>query len=95
VVFDNILVKVLSLREAIRGYLISLKASRYSPRYIEVVEMSLRLLADYAEMQGWREVGHITASHIEEYLVYLRYRRCKSRSPLVPLRLIIDASRRS
>ena len=34
-VSDNILVTKLSPREAARGYLVRLNASRYSPRYIE------------------------------------------------------------
>lgn len=73
-VYDNILVTKLSFREAARGYLISLKASRYSPRYIEAMEMVLRLLLDYAEAQGWTGVSRLTASHLEEYLVYLQQR---------------------
>jgi len=74
VVSDNILVTKLSPKEAARGYLISLKASSYSPRYIEAMELVLRLFTDYAEAQGWPEVSRLTASHIEDYLVYLRER---------------------
>lgn len=74
VVSDNILVKTLTLREAARGYLISLKASRYSERYVEAMEMCLRLLADYVGARGWPSVSEMTASHIEEYLVYLQER---------------------
>lgn len=73
-VSDNILVTKLSLKEAVRGYLISLKASSYSPRYVEAMEMSLRLFTDYAEAKRWPEVSRLTVSHIEEYLVYLRER---------------------
>lgn len=73
-VSDNILVTRLPLREAARGYIISLRASRYSPRYIGSVEMCLRFLADYAEAQGWLPVSEITATHLEEYLVYLQER---------------------
>ena len=71
-VFDNILVEQISLREAARGYVISLRASRYSPRYVESVEMCLRFLSEYAEARGWPEISRFTASHIEEYLVYLQ-----------------------
>ena len=71
---DNILVTKLPLREAARGYLISLRASRYSPCYIEAMEMALRLLADYAEAQGWPQISGLSASRIEEYLVYLQER---------------------
>jgi hypothetical protein len=35
------------------------------------MEMVLRLLLDYAEVQGWTGVSRLTASHLEEYLVYL------------------------
>ena len=73
-VSDNILVRKLPLREAVRGYLISLKASRYSPRYIETMEMSLRFLTDYGEAHGWSESSQLLTSHIEEYLVYLQER---------------------
>ena len=54
--------------------MISLKASRYSPRYIDAMEMCLRFFADYAEAQGWPETSRLTASHIEEYLVHLQER---------------------
>jgi len=73
-VSDNILVTKLTPKEAVRGYLISLKASSYSPRYVEAMELALRLFTDYAEAQGWPEVDRLTASHIEDYLVYLRER---------------------
>lgn len=36
--------------------------------------MTLRLLADYAEAQGWPQTSGLSASHIEEYLVYLQER---------------------
>lgn len=38
------------------------------------MEMCLRLLVDYAEAQRWPETSRLTASHIEEYLVYLQER---------------------
>jgi len=65
VVSDNILVTKLSPKEAARGYLISLKASSYSPRYIEAMEMSLRLFADYAEVQGWPEPSRLTVVNLQ------------------------------
>jgi site-specific recombinase XerD len=73
-VSDNILVTKFTVREAARGYLISLKASRYSPRYIEAMEMSLRFFADYAEQHSWPEISQLAAAHIEQYLVYLQER---------------------
>lgn len=38
------------------------------------MEMTLRLLVDYAEARGWPEVSRLTVSHLEEYLVYLQQR---------------------
>ena len=34
--------------------------------------MVLHLLLDYAEAQDWPETSQLTASHAEEYLVYLQ-----------------------
>jgi site-specific recombinase XerD len=73
-VSELILVTKIGLREAARGYLISLKASNLSPRYFEGMEMVLRQFADYAETQGWAEVSQVAAAHIEKYLVYLQQR---------------------
>jgi site-specific recombinase XerD len=73
-VSDNILVTKLSLREATRGYLISLKTSNYSPRYVEAMELALRLFTDYAEAKGWPQLSQLTVFHIKEYLVYLQER---------------------
>ena len=36
--------------------------------------MSLRLLADYGDAQRWPGIASLTASDIEEYLVYLQER---------------------
>ena len=36
--------------------------------------MTLRLLADYSDVRGWPGIPQLTASHIEEYLVYLQER---------------------
>jgi site-specific recombinase XerD len=53
------------------------------------MEMSLRLLTDYGEAQGWADIAQITASHIEQYLVYLQERPCwfgqRSRTPKRPV----------
>jgi len=63
----------LSLREASRGFIISLKASnRYSPAYLETLSRSLAFLAHHAEANGWPEVARITVGHIEEYLTALQ-----------------------
>jgi len=69
-----ILVTKLFPKEVARGYLISLKVSRYSPRYVKAMELALCLFTDYAEAQGWQQVSQLTASHIKDYLVYLRER---------------------
>jgi len=57
-VFDNILVTPPPLRETGRGYLISLKASRYSPSYVASAEMCLRFFIDYGESHHWPEISY-------------------------------------
>ena len=65
----------LCLREAGRGFIISLKASnRYSTSYLESLERTVALVALYAEEIGWPTVTDLTVSHIEEYLTYLQTR---------------------
>lgn len=65
----------LLLREAARGFLISLRASnRYAPRYLESLEFSLALLADYAEAHNWPSIPDVTTAHLEQYLVHLQQR---------------------
>ena len=60
----------LSLREASRGFIISLKASnRYSPAYLDTLSRSLAFLAHHAEANGWPEAARITVGHIEEYQI--------------------------
>ena len=62
----------LSLREAGRGFIISLRASnRYSESYLDSLERTVALLSLFAEEQGWPAVEHIDTFHIEEYLAYL------------------------
>ena len=65
----------LCLREAGRGFIISLKASsRYSLSYLDSLGRAVALVALYSEEQHWPPVPDITASHIEEYLTYLQSR---------------------
>ena len=65
-----------SIREASKGFIISLKASnRYSPGYLEVLEAALAMLADFAEENRWPNVSGLTTSHLEEYLGHLASRR--------------------
>ena len=69
------LVSDLCLREAGRGFIISLKASnRYSKTYLDSLEQTLALASLYAEEQGWPPVAGITTAHVEEYLAYLQTR---------------------
>ena len=64
-----------SLREAGRGFIISLRASnRYSESYLDSLERTVALASLFAEEQGWPAVEHIDAFHIEEYLAYLQAR---------------------
>jgi site-specific recombinase XerD len=63
------------LRDAGKGFLISLRASnRYSPNYLEGLERTLALVTLYAEERGWPNVPYLTTSHIEEYLAYFQER---------------------
>ena len=65
----------LSLREAGRGFIISLKASgRYAESYLDSLERTVALAALFAEEHTWPAVKHITTTHIEEYLAYLQTR---------------------
>ena len=63
----------LSLREASRGFIISLRASnRYSPAYLDTLSRSLAFLCYHAEANGWPEVARISVNHIEDYLTTLQ-----------------------
>jgi site-specific recombinase XerD len=69
------LVSDLCLREAGRGFIISLKASNhYSKMYLDALEQTLALASLNAEEQGWPPVAGITTAHVEEYLTYLQTR---------------------
>ncbi len=63
------------VRDAAKGFLISLRASnRYAPSYLEDLERSLAFLATYAEAEGWPAVHHLTTFHIETYLASFQSR---------------------
>ena len=65
----------LCLREAGKGFLVSLKASnRYSASYLDSLGRAIALLAVYSEEQRWPGVSAITTAHLEEYLTYLQDR---------------------
>lgn len=69
------LVSDLCLREAGRGFIISLKASnRYSKTYLDALEQAVALSSLFAEEQNWPSVAAITTAHIEDYLAYLQHR---------------------
>ncbi|MBI2908555.1 MAG: phage integrase N-terminal SAM-like domain-containing protein [Chloroflexi bacterium] len=66
----------MTVREASRGFLISLRAaSRYSPRYLEGLEGSLVFLSSYAEEGQWPPVPQLTTEHLEQYLLHLQERQ--------------------
>lgn len=66
---------LLPVREAAKGFLISLRASnRYSDSYLAALETALAFLADYSEGQGWPGIEEVTVSHIEEYLLHFQTR---------------------
>ena len=62
------------IREAAKGFIISLKAAGYEKPSVDALEFALGLLATYAEDQEWPGVQSLTTSHIEDYLTYLRTR---------------------
>ena len=70
---DNILFR-LSYREASKGFLISLRVGNRSRKYLEGLELSLALLANYAEAHAWPPLPDVTTAHLEEYLAYLQDR---------------------
>ncbi len=68
-------IRLFGLREASKGFLISMRASGgYSHRYIESMEMTLALFSNYAEEQRWPQAADITTEHVEQYLIYLQER---------------------
>ena len=65
----------LCLREAGRGFLISLNASnRYSASYLDSLERTIAMAALFSEGRRWPPVRELTTSHLEEYLTYLQGR---------------------
>ena len=67
--------KNMSVREAGKGFLVSLEVANPSSGYVKVMEITLALLATFAEGQGWPDVSGIAASHIKEYLHYFARRK--------------------
>ena len=64
-----------SIREAAKGFLISLKASsRYQSPSMDTLETALGMFAKYAEDQVWPGANSVTTSHLEDYLTYLQTR---------------------
>ena len=60
-----------AIREASKGFLISLKSSnRYSLGYLVNLESALALLAEFAEASGWSHIQEASTSHVEKYLLY-------------------------
>lgn len=67
---------LLPVRDAAKGFLISLKASnRYSPGYLDRLEETLGQLAEFAEEQSWPSIELVTTVHLESYLASLQTRR--------------------
>ncbi len=64
-----------TVRDSAKGFLISLRASgRYKETYLSALSDALAYLGDFADENDWPGVAGITTAHIEEYLVYLRFR---------------------
>ncbi len=51
-----------------------LASSRYSKSYLDSLEFSVALLADYGESKGWQDISSLTTGHPEEYLYYVQTR---------------------
>ena len=67
--------RLFTIRVSGSSFLVSLKASnRYSKSYLDSLELSIALLADYGERQGWPDIASLTTSHLEEYLYYVQTR---------------------
>ncbi len=73
-VTDLSLIGSLSIRDAAKGFLVSMNASNYSNTYLEPFERTLAFLAMYAEEHSWPAVGGISAEHLEEYFVFFKRR---------------------
>ena len=55
--------------------MISLLASnRYSKSYLDSLELSVALLADYGESKGWQDISSQTTGHLEDYQYYVQTR---------------------
>ena len=64
-----------SIRASAQRFLTSLRASnRYSETYLRALELSLALVADYAEGESWPGIQGVTTEHLEDYLAYLQRR---------------------
>ena len=75
---DRLLVG-LSLPEAARGFLISMRAATKSPRYVDSLGFSLRLLGDFALERSWPPIQELDVFHLEEYLLFLQDRAAISK----------------
>ena len=68
-----------TLREAARGFMISLRASAsHAPGSLGALENTLAMISHYAEANDWPACLDITTEHIEEYLVFFRTRRLRN-----------------
>jgi len=66
---------ILTIREAAKGFLISLRSSGgIRATSTKTLENALGLLTTYAGEQDWPGLQGITTSHLEEYLAYLQRR---------------------
>ncbi len=64
-----------AIRERAKGFITSLRSSRrYTEGYLDNLESSLAMLAEYADSQLWPLAHEITTGHMEEYFLYLQVR---------------------
>ena len=68
-------IRPVSIRISGSRFLISLRASnRYAKSYLDSLELSVALLADYGESKGWQDISSLTTGHLEDYLYYVQTR---------------------
>ena len=60
--------RLFTIRDSGKSFLISLLASsRCSKSYLDSLELSVALLADYGESKGWQNISLLITGHLQEY----------------------------
>ncbi len=75
----------MTLKDALRRYLLSLEASRYSRATVRLVEVVAGRLLEHADAMSWPAAPEISAGHIEEWFAAIQRegsRRSRRPTPL-------------